>query len=91
MPPSRIFNTHLSDVENAKIASLTKYEPQQDHVESIRTRKSKLDPHLPEILKRKSEGWSHQRIAAFLKTKYKIENVSASTVFRRINEFYKKG
>lgn len=85
-----VINPNFSNDENAKIVSLIKYEPRQDHVESAIARKSKLDPHLPEILKRKSDGWSYQRIADYIKTKYKIDSVWASTVYRRINEFYKK-
>ena len=90
---TRTINPNFTFNENAKLKSLMKFEPEHDYVDLDfkRTRPSKLDPHLTEILKKKDEGWSYQRIADFLKTKHKIESVWASTVLRRINEFYKNG
>ena len=44
-------NPNLTPDEDAKIVGLTKYEPQQDRVVSLRPRKSKLDPYLHVILK----------------------------------------
>lgn len=81
-------NPNFNQEDNAKLASLMKYEPQQDHVKTIRTRTSRLDPYLPEILKRRSQNWSYQRIADELKLKHGFIKLNKSTVMRRLNKFF---
>lgn len=83
-------NPNLTPDEDAKIVGLTKYEPQQDRVVSLRPRKSKLDPYLHVILKRRSQGWSYQRIADELKQKHGFVKLNKSTVMRRINKFFEE-
>lgn len=81
-------NPNFTPGEDAKIVGLAKYEPQQNRVESIRPRKSKLDHYLHVILNKKSQGWSYQRIADYLKEKHGFVKLNKSTVMRRINKFY---
>lgn len=87
----RKINPNLSDEDNAKLLALMKYEPEDDYIEAKICRRSVLDDHLPEILKKKGDGWGLQRIANYLTAKYGTKNVNKSTVSKRIKKFYKKG
>ena len=89
---TRTINQNFTREEITKLKSLMKYEPEHDYIETNsdfkRPRASKLDPHLSEILKRRSQNWSYQRIVDELKQKYGFVKLNKSTMMRRINKFF---
>lgn len=89
--PEPCFNRHFDKTTNALVGQLIAHQPNNRPVRQKRNRKSRIEPYLAEILKKRDSGWSYQRIADYLKKTYEINKLDRSTVWSRINEFNTEG
>jgi transposase len=87
--PATPFNRHFDEATNALVVALTA-QTQNQPVRSRKNRRSCLDPYLPEIITKYNYGWTYQRIADYLKSKYGISK-DKTKVWRRIKKFMEGG
>ena len=86
--PQENINCNFDSITNTLLNQLIKEHLSCKDIRNKRNKKSCLDKHLPEILKRRASGWSLESIATFYRTNHGLAKINRSTVMRRIQKFY---
>ena len=84
----RIINRNFDSKTNKLLSQFVEEQGSNKAWRRKRNRKSRLDKLLPEVLTKRTAGWSFERIAIFCRLKYGLANINRSTVMRRIQKFY---
>ena len=86
----RIINRNFDSKTNRLLSQFIVEKANHNSGQRRRNRISRLDQHVAEILNKRTQKWSFERVAIYLSAKYGMKKINRSTVMRRIQKFYEK-